>query len=205
LAKLEERHGAYEPRDPQKLRPRDRIVVSACELFHRHGIKGIGVEAIAEAAGTNKMTLYRHFGSKDDLIVACLEQVGRQAEATWSDLEAAHPGDKLAQLQALMRLIADKVGADGRGCDLANTAVELSEIGHPARRVIEEFKTRQRDRLARLCKEAGIVQAELLADTLSLLIEGARVSRQSVGAEGPSARFVRMSEVIIASFARRAA
>jgi hypothetical protein len=86
---------------------------------------------------------------------------------------------------------------------MSNVAVELSEIGHPARTTIEDFKAAQRLRLARLCKEAGIVQAELLADTLCLLIEGARVSRQSAGAEGPSARFVRMSEVIIASFARR--
>jgi hypothetical protein len=69
--------------------------------------------------------------------------------------------------------------------------------------VIEDFKKAQRNRLERLCREAGVVQAELLADTLSLLIEGAWVSRQSVGAEGPSARFVRMSEVVIASFARR--
>ena len=49
-------------------RPRERIVKSAIELFRQHGIKGIGVDAIAEAAGSNKMTLYRHFGCKDDLV-----------------------------------------------------------------------------------------------------------------------------------------
>ena len=49
-------------------RPRERIVASAQDLFHRHGIRGVGVDTIAEAAGTNKMTLYRHFGSKDELI-----------------------------------------------------------------------------------------------------------------------------------------
>jgi AcrR family transcriptional regulator len=184
-------------------RPRDRIVVTARDLFHRHGIRGIGVEAIAEAAGTNKMTLYRHFGSKDDLIIECLLKVASDAEAVWTELETTYPGDPLARLHGWVRRAADCVLADGRGCDMANAAVELSEAGHPARRVIEEFKTAQRNRLAQLCRAAGVAQAELLADTLSLLLEGARVSRQSVGAEGPSARFVRMSEAIIASFGRR--
>jgi AcrR family transcriptional regulator len=177
--------------------------MSACELFQKHGIRGIGVEAIAEAAGTNKMTLYRQFGSKDDLVVACLHKIASEPEAIWDELEAEHPGDKLAQLRGFVRRAADCVLAGSQSCDMANAAFELSEIGHPARRVVEDFKVAQRNRLAKLCKEAGIVQAELLADTLSLLIEGARVSRQSVGAEGPSARFVRLAEVVIASFARR--
>ena len=82
-----------------------------------------------------------------------------------------------------------------------NAAVELAEIDHPARRVIEAIKIEQRDRLADLCrKSAGIAQADLLADTLFVLIEGARVSRQSAGLEGPSAKFVRMCEAVIASF-----
>jgi AcrR family transcriptional regulator len=203
LAKLEAGQRHLDPCGQPRLRPRDRIVVTACDLFHKHGIRSIGVDAIAEAAGTNKMTLYRHFGSKDDLIVECLKKLASEAEATWSELETVYPGDGLAQLQGFVRRVADCMLADGRGCDMANAAGELSAIGHPARRVIEDFKTAQRNRLERLCREAGVVQAELLADTLSLLIEGARVSRQSVGAEGPSARFVRMSEVIIASFARR--
>lgn len=85
---------------------------------------------------------------------------------------------------------------------MANAAVELAESDHPARHVIEEFKTGQRDRLAKLCREAGIVKADLLADTLSLLIEGARVSRQSAGAEGPCAHFISIAEAVIAAFAQ---
>jgi len=161
------------------------------------------VDAIAEAAGTNKMTLYRHFGSKDDLILACLAKAASEADRVWGELEKAHPDDTLAQLKGFVRRVAECVVADGRGCDMSNAAVELSEIGHPARRVVEEFKAAQRARLAKLCEDAGIAQPKLLADTLSLLIEGARVSRLSLGAEGPSARLVRMSELIIASFARR--
>jgi AcrR family transcriptional regulator len=181
--------------------PRDRIVATARDMFHRHGIRGIGVDAIAGAAGTNKMTLYRHFGSKDDLIVACLRRVATDADAFWAELESAHPGDPLAQLRGWVRGAAACLASDGRACDMANAAVELSEAGHPARRVIEEFKRAQRDRLARLCRAAGLAQPRLLADTLALLFEGARVSRQSVGRGGPSAKFVQMSEAIIASFA----
>jgi AcrR family transcriptional regulator len=184
-------------------RPRERIVSTARDLFRKHGIRGIGVDAIAEEAGTNKMTLYRHFGSKDELVVACLREVAREAEAIWEGFEAAHPGDPLAQLHAWVRCGAECAVGDGRGCDMVNAAVELAESDHPARCVIEEFKTAQRDRLARLCRKAGIVQADLLADTLSLLLEGARVSRQSAGVEGPCARFIAIGEAVIAAFADR--
>ena len=181
-------------------RPRERIVAIARSLFHQYGIRGIGVEAIAEAAGTNKMTLYRHFGSKDDLIVQCLQEVAQDGLAKLAQIEVDHPDDPTAQLHAWVRLMADWLITDGRGCDLANAAVELTENGHPARRLIEQCKREHRERLAGICRAAGIVQADLLADTLALLAEGARVSRQSVGAEGPSARFVRMSEAVIAAF-----
>jgi len=183
-------------------KPRERIISTARDLFRKHGIRGVGVDAIAEAADTNKMTLYRHFGSKDDLVVACLRAVGGEVDAIWSRIEQAHPGDSLAQLHAWVRVGAECVGDDGRGCDMANVAVELAESDHPARLVIEEFKTEQRNRLAKRCLDAGIAKADLLADTLSLLLEGARVSRQSVGIAGPCAHFILMAEAVIAAFAR---
>lgn len=183
-------------------RPRERIVATARDLFRRHGIRGIGVEAIAEAAGTNKMTLYRHFGSKDELVVECLQKVADDGLSGWDRLEADHPGDPMAQLHAWVRGAAARLDADERGCDLANAAVELTEHSHPARRLIEQCKTMHRDRLVAICRAARIGRAELLADTLSLLIEGARVSRQSVGAEGPSAAFLRTSEAVIHAFAQ---
>jgi AcrR family transcriptional regulator len=186
-------------------RPRDRIAGAARGLFHKHGIRGIGVDAIAEAAGTNKMTLYRHFGSKDDLIIQCLRDAAQEAEVWWAQIASDHPGDPLAQLHAWIFGAAECVLSDDRGCELANAAVELAETDHPARRVIEEIKTEHRNRLARLCERAGIVQADLLADTLSLLFEGARVSRQSAGIDGPCGRFVGVCEAVIASFQRQKA
>jgi AcrR family transcriptional regulator len=183
------------------LKPRERIVATARDLFRKHGIRGIGVDAIADAADTNKMTLYRHFGSKDDLVVACLRDVAREADEIWAGFKAAHPDDPLAQLHAWVRCGAECAGDDGRGCDMANAAVELAESDHPARRFIEEFKTEQRNRLAQLCREAGIAKPDLLADSLWLLLEGARVSCQSVGVEGPCARFIAIGESVIAAFA----
>lgn len=186
-------------------RPRDRIIETARDLFHRSGIRAVGVDAIAEAAGTNKMTLYRHFTSKDDLVAECLRSVAGDAAAVWREIEAEHPHDKPAQLRRWIRMAAECVISDGRGCDLANAAVELTEPGHPARKVVEAFKTEHRNRLAGLCREAGIDRPELLADALSLLLEGARVSRQSVGPHGPSAQFVAMAEMLIGAFAESGA
>jgi AcrR family transcriptional regulator len=185
-------------------KPRERIIATARDLFRKHGIRGIGVDAIADVAGTNKMTLYRHFGSKDDLVIACLREVARDADAIWDGFEAAHPDDPLAQLHAWVRCGAECALGDGRGCDMINAAVELAESDHPARCVIEAFKTAQRDRLAKLCRNAGIAKADLLADALSLLLEGARVSRQSAGVEGPCARFIAIGEAVIAGFAHGA-
>lgn len=188
------------------MKPRDRIIATARDLFRRHGIRGIGVDAIAEAAGTNKMTLYRHFGSKDELVAECLRSFGREVDTAWNDVEAAHPGDPLAQLRAWLQCGVECVAeGDGRGCDMANAAVELAESDHPARHVIEEFKRDQRNRLAKLCADAGATDAELLADTLVLLFEGARVSRQSSGIEGSCAQFIASAEAVITSFLRRSA
>ncbi len=183
-------------------KPRQRIIDTARDLFRKRGIRGIGVDAIADAADTNKMTLYRHFGSKDDLIVTCLREAAREADEIWDDFEKAHPGDSIAQLNAWIRCGAECVVDDSRGCDIANAAVELAEHDHPAKRVIEEFKTAHLKRLASLCSDAGIPNPELLADTLWLLLEGARVSRQSVGIKGPSARFIEIGEAVVAAFAR---
>ena len=182
-------------------RPRERIISTACELFRKHGYRGVGVDAIAEAAGTNKMTLYRHFGSKDELVVACLQEVGAEANRMWDRLENEHPADPLAQLQAWLQLGGGCGGPDGRGCSIANAAVELAETEHPAREIVSAFKCSQRNRLAQLCRDAGIADSETLADTLWLLLEGSRVSRQSTGVTGPSARFVAVGTAVIASFA----
>jgi AcrR family transcriptional regulator len=180
--------------------PRARILAAAGELFYRHGIRAVGVDSIAEAAGTNKMTLYRHFTSKDELVAEYLRQEAGKADGWWARLEADHPGDPLAQVRGwLAGMAAHVADCNQRGCALANAAVELPEKDHPARAVIEECKRRQRDVLVLLCERANLTEPEMLADEFLLLIEGARVTAQSVGADGLGARLVRMSEALIAA------
>jgi len=191
---------AVSPSANSQTRPRERILAAASDLFYSRGIRAVGVEAIAEAAGTNKMTLYRHFNSKDELVAEYLRRLAADAGKLWDGLEAADPGNPRAQLRGwLAAMEAHVVDADQRGCALANAAVELPEKEHPARRVIEQFKAAQRDRLVALCGAIGIAEPELLADELFLLLEGARVSAQSLGPNGPASRLVRMGEALIAS------
>src|ERR1700758_5676509 len=83
--------------------PRERILAVARELFYRRGIQAVGVDAIAEAAGTNKMTLYRHFASKDALVAACLTELTQEFDAAWKAIAAAHAGDPKGQLLGWLR------------------------------------------------------------------------------------------------------
>jgi len=186
----------------ERIPPRERLLAAAGDLFYRQGIRAVGVEAIAAAAGTNKMTLYRHFPSKDELVAEYLRQTATQADRCWGRYRGAHPGDPLGQVRAWLAEMADHLAAtDSRGCALANAAVELPEKGHPARCVIEEFKIAQRQRLIELCRAAGLSEPDMLADELHLLLEGARVTSQSVGADGLGARLMRMGEAMIAAHA----
>src|SRR6516162_11223064 len=86
--------------------PRDRILAVAADLFYRHGIRAVGVEAIAEAAGTNKMTLYRQFASKDELVAEYLRHLAEKAGAAWDRRAALHPGDPCAQLRGWLADVA---------------------------------------------------------------------------------------------------
>src|SRR3954449_4740816 len=157
--------------------PRERILAASGDLFYRLGLRAVGVEAIAEAAGTNKMTLYRHFSSKDELVAEYLRRLAAKAGKFWDELAAAHPDDPRAQLRGwLQAMETHLLDNDQRGWGLANAASELPEKDHPARRVIEQFKIEQRERLIALCGATGITEPEILADELFLLLEGARVS-----------------------------
>jgi AcrR family transcriptional regulator len=182
------------------LSPRARILKAARELFYRHGIHAVGVDAIAEAAEANKMTLYRHFKSKDELIAECLRGLSREFETVWIENETAHAGDPRGQLLAWLGFIAEfKLSGSERGCAFANAAVELPDCNHPARRVIEEFKRLHRDKIIDLCRKAGLRDPELLADELFLLSEGARVSIQSLGTGGPAQRLKEMFQTLVAA------
>lgn len=180
--------------------PRDRIVGTARNLFHKLGIRGVGVDKIAEEAGTNKMTLYRHFDSKDGLITECLREVAADVKKAFANIEVAHPGDARAQLADWIALATRDLESDCRGCALTNAAVELADADHPAHKVIEECKAECRAWLGRVCAGTGVKDPELMANTLATLLEGARVARQSESGSGPAVDFATMASAIVSSF-----
>ena len=186
--------------------PRERILKAARELFYAKGIRAVSVDEIAAAAQTNKMTLYRHFESKDLLVAEYLRSLNGYAIARDDEARRAHPGDAYGQLCALIDRVGDDLcAADLRGCPMANAAVEFPDKDHPARAVIEESKNQQCERLMKLCREAGFVEPEKMAEELFLLFEGACVNVQSLGRCGPGSRFKHMAQALIKSRARHTA
>jgi AcrR family transcriptional regulator len=133
----------------------------------------VGVDTIASEAGTNKMSFYRSFASKDELVAEYLRDQERQGWAWWDALIAPHAGNPQAQVEALFDAHAMRSCASGaRGCALANSAVEIDEEAHPARRVVEEYKEELRRRFRQLAKDMRAREPEALGDALLLLFEG---------------------------------
>jgi AcrR family transcriptional regulator len=169
-------------------------------LFRRIGIRGVGVEAIAEAAGTNKMTLYRHFASKDELIAEWVRGIVEKKEAEWDDIALKHPGDPEAQLVDWSRRVAKKFAEmEDRGSTLGNALAELPESDHPARRVIDEHRVREHGRILRVCREAGFPEADLAADQFYMLLEGAKACVQCIGLKRVGEHLMKSVDALIAA------
>jgi AcrR family transcriptional regulator len=154
---------------------RDRLFSAAINLFYRNGIRAVSVDAIAAEAGTTKVTFYRVFESKDDLIVQVLEEQSRRFWEWWDAIVAQHPGHPRKQIEELMARFQDEIIDDDscRGCAVANAAVEIIEPDHPARAVIKKHQLDVTQRLRALCREMGARQPDVLGDALSLLYSGA--------------------------------
>ena len=178
--------------------PRARILSAAHDLFYRQGIRAVGVELVAASADTNKMTLYRHFDSKDELVAEYLQEVAAGIEASWDRLAATHAGDPAGHILAWLREAGRQMERPGsRGCPITNAAIELPEPDHPGRAVIEAHKRGMRKRFAARCKEAGLKDAEIIADQLVLLLDGAGVAMQTIGLKGPVAALLRHAEWLL--------
>ena len=186
--------------------PRERILNAACELFYSRGIRAVSVDEIAAAADTNKMTLYRHFESKDLLVAEYLRSWIAFAMARDEEAIRPYAGDPYKQLKALVdRYGNDLCKEDFRGCPVANAVVEFPDKDHPARIVAETAKVEHRQRMVQLCSDAGYLEPERIADELFLLFEGACANVQSQGSRGPCGRFAKMAHALIDSHPRRTA
>ena len=182
---------------------RQRIFDTAAELFYRRGIRAVGVDAIAAQADTTKMSLYRNFPSKDELVAEWLRDHDAKFWRRWDAMALRHPQDARKQLQAAFTLLAEHVSDPGaRGCPMVNAAVEITEKDHPAKKVIEGHKTKLRSRLAELCRGTGASEPALLADELFLLMEGAQASTV-LGVRGPARCVARAAQTLIDAHLRR--
>jgi AcrR family transcriptional regulator len=157
---------------------RDRIFEAAKKLFYKSGIRGVSVDAIAAEANTTKVTLYRVYASKDELIVKVLEEQARRWSQWWDEIVARHPGKPREQLEALFEAFRDELTSEAaeRGCTMANAAVEI-EDDHPAKRVIREHKLEMAKRLRELCRQMGAKDPDQLSSSLMLLLSGAFATR----------------------------
>jgi AcrR family transcriptional regulator len=185
---------------------RERILVAAGDLFHKQGIRGVGVEAIAEAAQTNKMTLYRYFASKDELITEWVRGMIAHKEEDWKDLNARYRGDPEGQLQEWSRRIAAKLRAmEERGSALGNAFAELPDPNHPARRVMQEHKLREHKRVVRLCKAAGFPDPAFSANLFTMMLEGAHSCGTCVGMRQIGEHLVQVVDLMVENNRRRTA
>jgi AcrR family transcriptional regulator len=185
---------------------RERILVAAGDLFHKQGIRGVGVEAIAEAAQTNKMTLYRYFASKDELITEWVRGMIAHKEEDWKDLNARYRGDPEGQLQEWSRRIAAKLRAmEERGSALGNAFAELPDPNHPARRVMQEHKLREHKRVVRLCRAAGFPDPAFSANLFTMMLEGAHSCGTCVGMRQIGEHLVQVVDLMVDNNRRRLA
>jgi AcrR family transcriptional regulator len=197
---LEEAHPS--PPVCAKPRVRDRIFQTACDLFYKHGIREVGVDAIATAAGTNKMSFYRSFASKDELVAEYLDKKSNEFWIWWDGIVSAHEGDARRQIEALFdAFVANTCFADSRGCALANASVELAEAEHPGRQVALKQKEEIQRRFRDLAAKAGARKADELGDALMLLMEGGYLTRRTFGhGSGPLQAAALTARVLIDAY-----
>jgi AcrR family transcriptional regulator len=162
---------------PPVAAPRDRLIDAATALFCRYGVNSVGVDAIVEAAGTAKTTLYKVFGSKDGLVEAVLDREGR-VWRDWFITEIDGPGgsaaERLARIGPTLRQWFSR--KDYYGCPFINAVGESDKADDRMRKLALAHKKIVLGRLTELCAESGCHDASRVAHTLGLIIDGAIVA-----------------------------
>jgi AcrR family transcriptional regulator len=179
--------------DPPKT-GRERLVAAAVELFYRQGFGAVGIDQVIDAAGVTKTTFYKHFESKDDLMVSAVKRRDEWELSAWDRAVREIAGDDPArQLTGLLDVLDVWFNApDFRGCMFINTAGEFPNPNHPVHQAAAAHKRAVRDHFRNLARaaEADAPAAEAFADCYTALIEGAMVLRQVHG-RNDAARAIR--------------
>jgi len=148
---------------------RERILDAADRLFYAHGIQSIGVDAVVLEAGISKRTLYKHFGSREQLVAAYLARRGARQP------EEPRPGEELEEILGVFKRFERWFASEGfRGCPFSNAIAELGgDAGHPALAVAHDIKQRNTAWFEVRLRALGAAHPGALAMQLSILVEGA--------------------------------
>ena len=170
---------------------RERVLGTAYELFSRHGTRGVGVDRIIAESGVAKMTLYRNFASKDELILAFLERREERWTRDWLQAEVERRATAPAER---MLAIFDVFGEwfateDFEGCSFINVMLEVPVAGHPVREACVRHLAGIRAFVAGLAEEAGIADPDAVARQWHILMKGCIVAAgEGDGEAGARAR-----------------
>jgi AcrR family transcriptional regulator len=164
---------------PRPLTPAgQRLLDAASELFYSRGLHAVGVDLIAEVAGTTKKTLYDRFGSKDALIALYLQRRAERWQAFVRDHLAQHaPEPGVDRVIAVLDALDAWMTIHRRGCAFVNAQAEITDPQHEAVAVIRAEKQWVRDIYEQLLSEAGFGSPDMLARQLMLVHEGAIIER----------------------------
>jgi AcrR family transcriptional regulator len=189
--------------DPEAPDVRQRILDTASALFYERGVRAVGVDLVVADSGIAETSLYRHFRTKDDLIVAFLEREDVDFWAQWDQVAARHADDPSGEIEAHMRWIGKRLArANYRGCPQINVAAEFAEADHPAREVARRHMQAMRRRLAELARRLGAARPNELAAQLGVLVNGAFVSASMLTPDESTRVLVASARALLASASR---
>jgi AcrR family transcriptional regulator len=157
---------------------RRRIVETAERLFYAEGVRAVGIDRIISEAEVAKMSLYNHFSSKDDLILAVLQYREEKFDAMFEKWMKKHSKAGMDRLEAFFAALKDWFKSPGfRGCMFINSCAELADADHAGSKFAAEHKERFHEMLKQILIEcAGTKTAHTMAPAISLLVEGAIVT-----------------------------
>lgn len=158
---------------------REHLIDTAMALFAAHGFHATGIDLILAEAGVSKKTLYRHFRSKEELILAALKKYDGLFRNGFMRKVAAAGEDPRARLLAVFRVAGEWFESDDFfGCVFINAIGEYAAPDTPLRQVCKGFKMQMRHFLGEQTAALPLAEPERLADELALLLEGAIVTAQ---------------------------
>jgi AcrR family transcriptional regulator len=157
--------------------PRQRVLDTAYELFSHRGIHDVGIDELIDRAGVAKATLYRHFPSKDALVLAFLEQREQLWTLGWVEAEARQRGSTPEeQLLAIFDLFDEWFHRDDfEGCSFINVLLEYGDLQHPVGRASADYLENIRSVVRVLAEEAGLRDPEPFALSWHILMKGSIV------------------------------